>query len=257
MVATARHLRFLGASTLLFTGSGAITVAWSASMSGMGMVMPGGWTMSMMWMRMPGQTWLGATAAFLGMWVVMMAAMMLPSLVPVLLRYRLAIEAAAAHRLGRLTAMMGAGYFGVWTALGLAVFPLGIALADLEMVHPALARAVPVAAGLTVMAAGALQFTACKAYHLACCRAVPLRAEVPLDVAGAWRHGVRLGLHCSYSSAGLTALLLATGLMELGVMAAVTMAVTMERLAPAGDRVARITGAVIIAVGVRLILRAA
>ena len=43
--------------------------------------MPGGWTMSMTWMRMPGQTWPGVAASFLGMWVVMMVAMMLPSLV--------------------------------------------------------------------------------------------------------------------------------------------------------------------------------
>ena len=50
--------------------------------------MPGGWTMSMAWMRMPGQTWLGFAASFLGMWVAMMVAMMLPSLVPMLWRYR-------------------------------------------------------------------------------------------------------------------------------------------------------------------------
>jgi predicted metal-binding membrane protein len=47
----------------------------------------GGWTMSMAWMRMPGQTWPAATASFLGMWVVMMVAMMLPALVPMLQRY--------------------------------------------------------------------------------------------------------------------------------------------------------------------------
>jgi hypothetical protein len=34
----------------------------------------------MAWMRMPGQTWPGAAASFLGMWVVMMVAMMLPYL---------------------------------------------------------------------------------------------------------------------------------------------------------------------------------
>ena len=53
-----------------------------------GMTMPGGWTMSMMWMRMPGLTWPGTAASFLGMWVVMMVAMMLPSLAPMLWRYR-------------------------------------------------------------------------------------------------------------------------------------------------------------------------
>jgi len=59
-----------------------------------GMPMPGGWTMSMAWMRMPGQTWLGATASFLGMWLVMMFAMMLPSLLPMLRHYREAVARA-------------------------------------------------------------------------------------------------------------------------------------------------------------------
>ena len=58
--------------------------------------MPGGWTMSMAWMRMPGQTWPAAAAAFLGMWVVMMVAMMLPSLVLMLRRYRQAVGSTAA-----------------------------------------------------------------------------------------------------------------------------------------------------------------
>ena len=72
---------FLGVATLLFAASAAGTIVGSASMSTMGeMRMPGGWTMSMTWMRMPGQTWTGVGASFLGMWVVMMVAMMLPSL---------------------------------------------------------------------------------------------------------------------------------------------------------------------------------
>ena len=48
---------FHAVSALLFALSAAITVAWCGSMSAMGeMSMPGGWTMSMAWMRMPGQT---------------------------------------------------------------------------------------------------------------------------------------------------------------------------------------------------------
>ena len=46
----------------------------------------------MMWMRMPGQSWPGAALSFLGMWMVMMAAMMSPSFVPMLWRYRQAIQ---------------------------------------------------------------------------------------------------------------------------------------------------------------------
>src|SRR5687768_16430294 len=71
---------FFGVSALLFAVSATLTTVWCASMSAMdAMPMTGGWTMSMAWMRMPGQTWPGAAASFLGMWVVMMVAMMLPS----------------------------------------------------------------------------------------------------------------------------------------------------------------------------------
>ena len=92
--------RSLASPALLFAGSTTLTIVWCASMSAMGMPMPGGWTMSMAWMRMPGQTWPSAAASFLGMWVVMMVAMMLPSLVPMLRRYRQAVGRRGATRLG-------------------------------------------------------------------------------------------------------------------------------------------------------------
>jgi hypothetical protein len=59
---------FLSGSALLFAACAAVTILWCGSMSEMGgMLMPGDWMMSMMWMRMPGQTWFGAAASFLGM----------------------------------------------------------------------------------------------------------------------------------------------------------------------------------------------
>jgi predicted metal-binding membrane protein len=250
---------FFSVSTLLFAASTALTIVWCGSMAAMrGMPMPGGWTMSMAWMRMPGQTWSGAAASFLGMWLVMMVAMMLPSLVPMLWRYRQAIGRTGQTRLGRRTALVGFGYFFVWTLFGMAIFPLGVALATVEMHRPALARAVPMAVGVAVLMAGALQFTAWKANHLACCRDAPGRGRMlPADAGTAWRHGLRLGLHCSYTSAGLTAILLVMGLMDLTVMAVVTAAITVERLAPAGERVARAIGAVVVGAGLCVIARAA
>jgi predicted metal-binding membrane protein len=249
---------FFGVSALLFAASAAVTIAWCASMSAMGeMPMPGGWTMSMAWMRMPGQTWPGAAASFLGMWIVMMVAMMLPSLVPMLWRYRQAVVWTGEARLGRLTALVGTGYVFVWTAFGMAVFALGVALAAVFMQQPALARAVPVAMGVAVLIAGSLQFTPWKARQLACCREAPGRGRtLPADAATAWRHGLRLGLHCSYCAAGLTAILLVLGVMELRAMAVVGAAITIERLAPAGERVARAIGAVVVGAGLLLIARA-
>jgi len=249
---------FFGVLALLFAASTAVTIAWCSSMTAMGgMPMPGGWTMSMTWMRMPGQTWLGATVSFLGMWVVMMVAMMLPSLAPMLWRYRRAVGRMGETRLLWLTVLVGVGYFLVWTAFGMAAFALGAALATLVMQLPALARAVPIAVGAVVLIAGALQFSAWKARHLACCREEPGRCHtLPADVGTAWRYGLRLGLHCSYCCTGLTAILLVIGVMDLRTMAVVAAAITVERLAPAGERVARVIGAAVVGVGVFLIARA-
>src|SRR5262245_41369934 len=249
----------LGVSALLFAASTAVTIVWCASMSTMGdMPMPGGRTMSMAWMRMPGQTWPGAAASFLGMWVVMMVAMMLPSLVPMLRRYRQAVGRTGETRLGRLTVVVGVGYFFVWTVFGMAVYPLGVALAAIEMRQPALARAVPIAVVVVVLIAGSFQLTAWKARHLACCRESPGRGHtLPADAGTAWRHGLRLGLHCSHCCAGLMAIVLVIGVMDLRAMAVVAAAITVERLAPAGERVARAIGAVVIGSGLLLIARAA
>ncbi len=243
------------ASSLLFAASTTVTIVWCAQMSSMGgMPMPGGWTMSMAWMRMPEQTWAGAAASWLGMWVAMMVAMMMPSLVPMLLRYREAAMGAAETRLGVLTALVGAGYFCVWTLVGMIAFPLGFAVAEAEMQYPALSRAVPAAVGVIFLIAGAGQFTTWKAHHLACCRGV---VAVGRGVGAAWRHGVRLGLHCSCSSAGPTAILLVMGVMDLRVMAVVAAAITAERLAPAGERLARATGLILVCAGALLLVRAA
>lgn len=253
------RVAFLGISALLFAASTAVTIAWCISMAAMGEVpMPGGWLLSMMWMPMCDQTWFGTAISFLGMWIVMMAAMMLPSLTSMLWRYRTAIGRTGDAGLGRLTALAGVGYLFVWTLIGMAVFPLGAALAEAGTQVPALTQAVPLAAGLVVLFAGALQFTAWKARHLACCRKAPEPGlMLQAGMGAAWRYGLRLGLHCSTSSAGLTAILLVMGMMDLRVMAVVTAAITAERLAPNGAQIARLTGAIAIGTGLLLIGRAA
>jgi predicted metal-binding membrane protein len=249
---------FVGASALVFAASAAATILRCASMASLGTRrMPGGWTMSMAWQRMPGQTWPGAAASFLGMWTVMMVAMMLPSLVPALWRYRRSIGTPDEPRLGVLTALAGAGYFFVWTAVGMAAFPLGTWFASLATQLPAVARAVPTAAGVAVVAAGAFQCSAWKARHLACWHEPPRPGRsLPRDAGSAWRHGLRLGIECVACSAGMTAILFATGLMNLRVMFVVTVTITLERLVPGAERAAQIIGAIVAGTGLVLIVRA-
>ncbi len=213
--------------------------------------------MSTAWMRMPGQTWPGAAASFLGMWVGMMIAMMLPSLVPTLQRYRQAVSGTGETRLGRLTTLVGVGYFFVWTVFGIAVFPVGVALAAVQMHLPAMARAVPITVGVIVLMAGAFQFTGWKAHHLANCRAEDgCRRALQGDAGTAWRHGLRLGLNCSYCCANLMLIPLVIGVMNLRAMAFAAAAITVERLMPAGERVAQATGTIVVGTGLFLIAHA-
>src|SRR5215207_5954911 len=218
-------------ATLLFVASAAVTIVWSRSMSAMPvMSMPGGWAMTMTWMRIPGETWLMGAASFLGMWIVMMVAMMLPALVAMLSRYREALRAAGETRLARSTALAGAGYFSLWAAVGLPIYQAGRVVTDVAMCEPAFSRAVPITTAVIVVIAIAVQFTGWKAQQVACCREASTRAGVlPPHLRTAWRHGVRLGFDCLRCCANLMAILLVLGVMDLRVMAVVTAAVTLER----------------------------
>lgn len=249
---------FFGVLAVLFVAGAWLTLHGCMSMSAMGgMPMLGGWTMSMAWMRMPGQTWADAAASFLGMWMIMMVAMMLPSLVLMLRHYRQAVTGASDNRLGGLTTLVGVGYFFVWAMVGAVIYPLGASLAALEMKNLALASAVPLLIGVVFLIVGGLQLTQWKACHLACCRELLGKDRtLPADAGTAWRHGLRLGIHCSLCCSGLIAILLVMGVMDWRAMTLVTAAITAERVIPGGENVAQILGLCAIAAGLLLIVRA-
>ena len=252
----ARHRLFIGTIALLFIASAATTIYLCQSMSG-GMAMPGGWTMSMAWMKMQGQSWFDAATSFMGMWVVMMAAMMLPAFAPTLLRYRVALRGPETIHPGALTVIAGAGYFLVWALLGAVVYPFGIFVAKAGMSSAELSRSMPITAGMVLVLAGGLQLTAWKARQLCRCRAAPVFHQEPdHGASSAWAHGIRLGIDCALCCSGLMAILLVTGVMNLGAMALVTVAITAERLFPDPERAARGAGLVILATGVFMIGRA-
>jgi predicted metal-binding membrane protein len=189
------------------------------------------------------------------MWMVMTAAMMLPSLVPMLRRYRQAIHGPDGVRLGWLTALAAGGYFFVWAVLGVAVYPMGAALTAAVIGSPFLERAVPLAAGVVVVFAAALQFGQWKARHLVCYRAGCWQPRLS-DGVSAWRYGLRLGWHCSHCCGSLMAIVLATGIMDLRAMSLATAAITAERLLPRSEYIVRIVGGVTLVLGLYLIEQA-
>lgn len=193
------------------------------------MTMPGG-AMASMWLPAPGQSWPAAAASFLGAWSAMMAVMMLPSLVPTLWRYRRSIAGVQSWP---ATAVMAVAYLGVWSAVGLLVFPAGAAMASVQVRQPAVVRAMPLVVAASIVLAGTLQRTAWRTRHLAYCRETPRATHVSrASLATSWRHGLRLGAHCVQACAGQMAVLLAIGMMNVRAMAVVTAIVTIERLAP-------------------------
>jgi predicted metal-binding membrane protein len=199
----------------------------------------------------------GAAASFLGMWVVMTVVMMLPSIAPTLWRYRVSLAGAGVTRAHALTALAGTAYLTVWTGAGVLVFLLGLAISAAQSHWPGVVRVAPIAAGAVVLVAGSIQLTAWKARRLARCREVPpARVAARTTVGNAWRHGLGLGRDCGLSCAGAMASVLALGLMDMRAMAIATVAITAERLAPAGERVARAIGLGAIVAGAMLAARA-
>ena len=84
-------------------------------------------------MSMPQQTWYGAAAGYLGMWMAMMVPMMLPSVAPMLSRYRRSVRGANGIHLHGLTALVAVGYFVIWAAVGVAVYTVGTGVMAVEM----------------------------------------------------------------------------------------------------------------------------
>lgn len=250
---------FLGMLVLLFAASSAVTILLCQQMSTMGgMQMPGGWTLSMTWMRMPGQSWQDVVASFMSMWSVMMVAMMLPSLIPILRRYRNSVRSAEPMRSGRHTVLFCAAYFSVWVLLGGIVFLLGVAVTTLVMRMSALASVIPMATGSVVLMAGAFQLTSWKLRSLACYHNT---LEWNCGVAGnrsgnAWRRGLMLGARCCYCCAGPTLVLLVIDVMDIFTMTMVTAAITAERLSSVGHYMARVSGVAAIVAGLWMLGRA-
>jgi predicted metal-binding membrane protein len=133
-----------------------VTLYFYYSMSN-GMPMPGNWTMSMMWMPMGGE--LAAAAIFTLMWLAMMVAMMLPSIMPMLILYRRAAVLYREEHLGQVMFVLGAGYFFVWTIFGVIAYVIGVLITRGAMHSAAFSRALPFAGGLALCAAGLYQLS--------------------------------------------------------------------------------------------------
>jgi predicted metal-binding membrane protein len=188
---------------------------------------------------------LGGLGWFLGIWVTMTAAMMLPSAAPMVLVYA---HFSRSRRAGAFVA----GYLVAWTLYGLAAYgayrlPAGAGFGWLDW-----QRNGPYLAGAAIAAAGLYQLTPLKEACLRRCRG-PLGYLVRGwrdGRTGALRMGAEHGLVCVGCCWGLMLALFALGVMSLFWTALVAAAIFAEKVLPHGQRVARVLALALVVLGV-------
>jgi predicted metal-binding membrane protein len=192
-----------------------------------------------------------ALLPFLGLWVVMMAAMMLPSVAPVAVLWTRLIGdgprgPARAARMG----MFLGGYLLAWAASGLVAFAALAGAGRLLTASPAAATWLGAA---IFIVAGIYQLTPWKDWCLRRCRS-PVGALIfYLGFQGRGRDlrvGVHHGTTCVGCCWGLMIVLVAVGVMNVAVMAALAVAIFAEKLWRHGKPFSRAVGALLVAVGV-------
>jgi len=192
-----------------------------------------GWWLTARWMEgMDGGPWtdLGTFAWFVGVWIVMMAAMMFPSVAPTVALY----SRLTRSRSPGLPVVFTSGYLLVWGAVGVLAF--GLAVAGGRVAGDILSwdRAGRWVAGVTLIVAALYELTPFKDVCLGKCRS-------PLGfLLGSWRDGpegalamgMRHGAWCVGCCWALMASLFALGVMSLVWMAVVAALIALEKLVP-------------------------
>lgn len=210
------------------------------------------------WMMTP--VWDARHLALLwAMWAVMMVGMMLPSAAPMLLLYggvarRSATGASAASR--QIYAL-AAGYVVAWAVFSLGATALQRFLATLLLVSSMMEVTSPAVGATLLLLAGVYQLTPIKQACLRTCQSPLgfLMSRWRTGLAGAFRMGFEHGVLCVGCCWALMLLLFVGGVMNLAVIAALTALVAFEKLAPLGARGARISGVLLIAAALWILVR--
>ncbi|HXN78257.1 MAG TPA: DUF2182 domain-containing protein [Candidatus Dormibacteraeota bacterium] len=213
-----------------------VSAEQAASMSGMG-----------------GLAMLGA-GLFLATWVVMMVAMMFPSVAPMVLTHARIVRSRGEGTIPTVSFVLG--YLVVWTAAGLV--PLAIIQLLGSSTASPLSGWLPRLAGAVVILAGVYQLTPLKNACLRACRS-PLSFVLSHDFGGgapaAGRAGMSHGLYCLGCCWALMAVLAVLGLMNLAWMAVFAVVFFLEKNWRHGVMFARVVGTACVVFGAAVLVR--
>ena len=189
------------------------------------------------------------------MWVVMMVAMMLPSASPMILTYA-AIARGRPRTPTYATWLFAGSYVVIWVFFSAAATAGQVLLENGELLDGA-ARVTSLAGGSLLLLAGLYQLTPLKNTCLAHCRS-PLgffMSEWRDGSIGALKMGVKHGAHCVGCCWMLMGLLFVFGAMNLIWVAVLSLLVLVEKVAPFGETIARLSGLAMLAGAIVLVVR--
>ena len=192
------------------------------------------------------------TASLALMWIVMMIAMMIPSVAPVILLF------AGLSRRRRIQGVLATpvsvfllGYLIAWTGYAILAAITQSALHSAALLSPAMESASPLLGGAILILAGVYQWLPLKGACLSHCRS-PLgffSTEWREGVSGALQMGLRHGSYCVGCCWALMALLFVAGVMNLLWVTLLAVFVLAEKVVPNGRLLGRITGAALAGYG--------
>ena len=196
---------------------------------------------------------LGALGWYVGVWVTMMAAMMLPAVLPVVLLFaRMSSERVRRGQVAVGTPVFVAGYLAVWTAFGLVAYAIARIIIDQHFGFLQWDRGGRYVAAAAIGLAALYQLTPLKRVCLRHCRS-PFAL-----VIGHWREGrlgaVRMGVEhggwCVGCCWGLMLALFAVGVMSIAWMVIVAAAIFVEKVLPRGERLTWAVGALLVGLAI-------
>jgi predicted metal-binding membrane protein len=236
-----RERTFILTLLVLVAASWAILIWQSRTAQGMG----GGLTMGM------------GAALFLAIWVVMMAAMMVPSAAPVILAVaRVKLHTGSERAAFAPPWVFVGAYLLIWTLFGGLAYLGALAASELTQQIPwIMMNAARLGGGILVLA-GIYQLTSLKRVCLAKCRAPQdfLLHDWGKGYSGSFRMGLSYGSYCLGSTWLLFVLLFPLGIMNIAAMAGLSILILAEKCFPLGARIAQCAALALILYGTLVIV---
>jgi predicted metal-binding membrane protein len=191
------------------------------------------------------------------MWGIMMIGMMVPSAAPMMLLYAHVLRSRSDETEPLVpSAVFFAGYVTVWLCFSVIATLLQWKLEQAALLSPMMVSTSPVIGGVVLIVAAVYQWTPLKNVCLRHCRSPIwyLSTHWRHGVGGAYRMGLEHGAYCLGCCWILMALLFVGGVMNLLCVAAITIFVLLEKVAPFGRGLGRVGSIVLGVIGVAMML---